>query len=132
MTTIGINHLGLTVRDLDQSVGFFTGALSWTVAGGNPDYPYAAVTDGHARLTLWQAKAAEPVAFDRHANIGLHHVAIGVDSESALNDLANNVAAWPGVEVEFMPEPLGDGPRVHAMIREPGGCRVELIWVPQP
>jgi len=57
-------------------------------------------------------------------------VAIGVESEDALTALSEKVAAWSGVEVEFMPELLGDGPRIHAMFREPGGCRVELIWVP--
>ena len=44
--TRGLNHVGLTVRDLDASVAFFTEGLSWETAGGDPDYPSVFVTDG--------------------------------------------------------------------------------------
>ena len=32
-----------------------------------------------------------------------------------------------GVEIEFAPEPLGDGPARHMMCTIPGGIRMELI-----
>ena len=55
-TTLNIDHLGLTVGDLDASLAFFTNCLGWSQFGGNPDYPAAYVTNGHAKLTLWQQK----------------------------------------------------------------------------
>ncbi|KUP94437.1 VOC family protein [Tritonibacter horizontis] len=128
--TRGLDHLGLTVGDLDASLGFFTGALGWTRIGGNPDYPSAYVTDGHARITLWQ-QTQNGADFDRHANIGLHHWALNVETEAALTALFETVEAHPGVVVEFAPEPSGSGPKVHFMVREPGGTRMEVSYDPR-
>jgi catechol 2,3-dioxygenase-like lactoylglutathione lyase family enzyme len=127
--TSGINHTGLTVCDLDQTTAFFVDVLGWDVTARDPDYPRNTVTDGSARLTLWQADVSGPMrAFDRRANIGLHHIAFTVPSEDALNDLASKVAAYPGVRVEFLPEFMGHGPRRHMIFAEPGGLRIELVW----
>ncbi len=87
------------------------------------------MTDGHLRLTLWQVDStSEITAFDRRHNIGLHHLALEVESSEKLDALAEKVSAYPGVEVEFMPELMGSGPRRHMMFAEPGGIRLELIW----
>lgn len=129
MTTKGINHLGLTVRDLEQTTAFFTDLLGWELLARDDSYPRTTVTDGTARLTLWQADRSQPMtAFDRKSNIGLHHLALEVGSEEELDTLADKVRAWPGVTMEFAPEPLGGGPRKHTMFSEPGGIRIELIW----
>ena len=128
--TLGIDHLGLTVADLEASLGFFTGALGWERIGGHPDYPSAYVTDGHAKITLWQQRAPGG-GFDRHANVGLHHTALKVADEATLNAVFERVGGWPGVEVEFAPELSGGGPKVHFMIREPGGTRLEVSYDPR-
>lgn len=127
--TEGLNHLGLAVRDLDRTTAFLTGVLGWEEIARDDSYPRNAVTDGQVRLTLWQVDHANPVnAFDRRANVGLHHLALTVPSEADLDRLADTVRDWPGVEIEFMPELLGGGPRKHMMFAEPGGIRLELIW----
>lgn len=127
--THGINHLGLTVLDLEETTRFFVEALGWTEAGRDPAYPRTLVTDGVARLTLWQVDRALRVEpFDRRKNVGLHHVALQVATEGELHALAGKLKSWPGVTIEFMPELLGTGPRRHMMLREPGGLRIELIW----
>ena len=127
--TCGINHLGLTVRDLDQTTAFFVEVLGWAEIARDPDYPRSTVTDGEARLTLWQADMSAPiVAFDRRSNIGLHHVALTVPSKAVLVQLAETIAAQKAVVVEFMPEPMGRGPRQHMIFSEPGGLRIELVW----
>ncbi|ASP33002.1 VOC family protein [Labrenzia sp. VG12] len=129
MITKGINHLGLTVRDLDQTTAFFTELLGWKLLARDDSYPRTTVSDGSARLTLWQADRTAPKTdFDRKANIGLHHVALEVETEDDLNALAGKIEAWPGVTIEFGPEPLGNGPRKHMMFAEPGGIRLEIIW----
>lgn len=42
------------------------------------------------------------------------------------------VSNYPGVEVEFVPQqnPVGVGPRVHFMVFEPGGNRIEILVDP--
>jgi catechol 2,3-dioxygenase-like lactoylglutathione lyase family enzyme len=127
--TAGIDHVGLTVSDIELSRRFFVECLGWHVVGEKPAYPAVFVSDGVSVLTLWQADR-EHVAFDRRKNIGLHHLALKLESEQALRDAFARVSTWPGVEVEFAPEFVGKGPNMHSMVREPGGTRVELRYNP--
>jgi len=127
--TQGLNHLGLSVKDLDQTTAFFTNVLGWKELSRDETYPRNSVTDGKLRLTLWQVdNSKDIVAFDRRANVGLHHLAIEVESEERLDQLAKKATDWPGVTIEFLPELLSSGPRKHMMFTEPGGIRLELIW----
>jgi lactoylglutathione lyase len=70
--------------------------------------------------------AIEP--FNRRKNVGLHHLALEVDTEERLDALAQAVADWQQVRIEFMPQLLGKGSRKHIIFYEPGGNRIELIW----
>lgn len=129
--TLGMNHVGLTVTDLDRSVAFFTDALDWEGVGGYPDYPSKFVTDGKIFLTLWQATdPEEAIAFDRKNNVGLHHLALTVKSLEALDVLYARFLRFDGVVIEFSPEPNGGGPTIHMMIREPSGNRIEFAFNP--
>jgi len=130
--TEGISHLGLTVPDLDATTKFFTEALGWDVLGGDPGYPAVYIGDGTSVLTLWQVLADEPVAADREANIGLHHLALSVADVETFEKAFDAVSNYPGVEVEFVPQqnPVGVGPRVHFMVFEPGGNRIEILVDP--
>jgi lactoylglutathione lyase len=74
--TTGLNHLGLTVRDLDQTTGFFVDVPGWDVTARDASYPRTTVTDGALRLTLWQVQTDAPMPFDRKAALGLHHFAL--------------------------------------------------------
>ena len=90
--TQGVHHVGLTVPDLDQARAFFCGTLNFDEVGGVPSYPSIFVSDSAILLTLWQA--ADPLtarAFDRRANIGLHHLSLSVADDAALD------AAWKAV-----------------------------------
>jgi catechol 2,3-dioxygenase-like lactoylglutathione lyase family enzyme len=125
--TMGIDHLGLTVRDIERTSAFFVDCLGWTKVGGKPDYPAVFVSDGHIVLTLWQRKNTDSgVDFDRKSNIGLHHLALRAIDQSAFDSIFERVSSWPGVKVEFSPESLGKGPKRHMMIYEPGGIRLEF------
>lgn len=126
--TTGLAHLGLTVRDLDASVDFFVSTLGYKKIGERPAYPAAFVSDGQVMLTLWQAKppGGQTVDFDRHSNLGLHHVALSVQ-DARLEELHARLVRHPGCEVEFAPELAGGGPSRHMMVRIPGsGVRVEF------
>ena len=127
--TMGLNHLGLAVRNLEESKLFFTELLGWQESGYDETYPRTAVSDGHIRVTLWQVDCSQTVtSFDRRKNVGLHHLALQVETEEKLNELYVKLRGYPGVEVEFSPEPMGQGPRKHMMCTEPGGIRIEFTW----
>lgn len=127
--TRGINHLGLAVQNLNESKAFFIDLLGWKESGYDATYPRTAVSDGVVRLTLWQVdRSKEVTPFNRRENIGLHHIALEVESEAKLNEISQKVSSYPGASIEFSPELVGSGRRKHMMCNEPGGIRVEFIW----
>ena len=126
--TQGIHHVGLTVPDLAAARRFFVEQLGHRELGGMPDYPAVFVGDGAVMITLWQVKdPSRAVPFDRTRNIGLHHLALAVEGQTALDTLYERLRGVADVEMEFAPELLGDGPTRHMMVRIPGGIRVEFI-----
>lgn len=128
--TRGVHHVGLTVPDLDAAKHFFLETLGYSQVGEVPDYPAVFLSDGHVLITLWRAADPERARpFDRAHGIGLHHLALAVENEVALKRLHERLAGTAGVEIEFAPEPLGDGPTQHMMCAIPGGIRVEFIAV---
>ena len=83
-------------------------------------------------MTLWQVESPDTaIPFDRRANVGLHHLALAVADRSGLDTLYKRVSGWPGVVVEFGPEPSGTGPKVHFIVREPSGVRIEFAFDPR-
>lgn len=93
-----------------------------------PDYPAVFVSDGTIMLTLWQAdNPKQATTFDRKNNIGLHHFALKVENLEVLKSLHQTLLNTPDVEIEFAPEPLGNGSTHHMMCYIPGGIRMEFI-----
>jgi catechol 2,3-dioxygenase-like lactoylglutathione lyase family enzyme len=130
--TYGFDHVGLSVRDLAISRKFFCDCLGWRLVGERPDYPAAFVSDGHCVLTLWEVASPDmAIAFDRRANVGLHHLALAVADWAGLDALYQRVSGWPDVVVEFAPQPSGSGPKVHFVVYEPSGVRVEFTFDPR-
>ncbi|MBM4266490.1 MAG: VOC family protein [Deltaproteobacteria bacterium] len=126
--TRGVHHVGLTVPDLAAARRFFVEQLGHRELGGMPDYPAVFLGDGAVMITLWQVKdPGQAVPFDRTRNIGLHHLALAVEGQAALDALYERLRDVADVEMEFAPEPLGGGPTRHMMVRIPGGIRVEFI-----
>ena len=126
--TQGAHHVGLTVANLKQARGFFVDVLGFKQVGEKPDYPAVFVSDGAIMITLWQATSPESAtAFDRHNNIGLHHLALAVPDIAHLNTLHQRLCEVGSLVIEFPPEPLGGGPTQHMMCAIPGGIRVEFI-----
>ena len=124
--TSGVNHIGLTVKDLDASASFFVDTLGWRLAGER-DYPAKFVTDGSIFVTLWQASNPDTaIDFNRKTNIGLHHLALTVPDIETLEALHETFKSDPKVRIEFGPELNGAGPTVHMMVYEPSGSRIEF------
>ena len=125
--TQGAHHIGLTVPNIDQTRDFFVNVLEFKQVGAKPNYPAYFVSDGTTLLTLWQATDPDTaVPFNRKTNVGLHHFAFRVDGIATLNALYETLKTTEGVEIEFAPEPLGNGPTQHMMFYIPGGIRMEL------
>ena len=126
--TQGAHHIGLTVPDLAASRDFFIEALGFRQVGEKPDYPAVFVSDGTLMITLWRATdPASAVPFNRHTNIGLHHLSLKVGSEQALLEVAASLAVRADVSIEFEPEALGQSGLKHMMCHIPGDIRLELI-----
>jgi catechol 2,3-dioxygenase-like lactoylglutathione lyase family enzyme len=126
--TQGAHHIGLTVPDLERAKTFFIDILGYSQVGERPAYPAAFVSDGSIMVTLWQVQdPATATAFDRKNVIGLHHLALKVADRAALDTLHRRLQTTDDVEIEFAPEPLGEGPVAHMMCTIPGGIRVEFI-----
>jgi catechol 2,3-dioxygenase-like lactoylglutathione lyase family enzyme len=126
--TRGVHHVGLTVPDLDQARAFFCGVLGFDPVGGIADYPSLFVSDGAILLTLW--RAADPLtarAFDRRANIGLHHLSLAVADDAALEKAWDKVSKHPEVVVDHAPGPIRPGSTTrHFLVFIPGGIRLEF------
>ena len=125
--TKGSHHIGLTVSKLEESAEFFTSLLGWKVVRRNEEYPAIFVSDGSIMVTLWATKEQPSSQFNKNKNVGLHHVAFKVESESDLNDIHEKLLS-NGVKIEFSPEQLGQGPAKHMICYEPSGIRVEFVW----
>jgi len=130
--TLGIDHVGLTVKLLNETSSFFTEQFGWKIIGEMPSYPAVFISNGHMKLTLWQAEDPEKsISFNRRSNIGLHHLAIGLPSFEELERLYEKLKFVPNIEIEFSPELSGKGPHKRMMIREPSGIRIEFVHRPK-
>jgi catechol 2,3-dioxygenase-like lactoylglutathione lyase family enzyme len=127
MMTSGVHHVGLTVSKLEESASFFTGLLGWQEVRRDDDYPAIFVSDGYVILTLWKNREVPSRDFDKNRNVGLHHLALKVNSEVDLNAIYQKLVDHE-VPIEFTPELLRDGPARHMMCYEPSGIRLEFIW----
>lgn len=128
--TRGAHHVGLAVSKLEESATFFVDVLGWSELSRIPDYPAIFVTDGILMITLWQTQSASARQFDRKQNVGLHHLALSIDSSTDLDQIYHRVKE-SGLSIEFAPELLGNGPAMHMMCFDPSGIRIEFICVPE-
>jgi catechol 2,3-dioxygenase-like lactoylglutathione lyase family enzyme len=125
--TQGAHHVGLTVPDHKATADFFIGALGFSKVGERPEYPAIFVSDGTVMITIWRAVEPErALPFDRHHNVGLHHLALKV-SPDALEQLHRRLTDTAGVDIEFAPEPVGTAGARHMMCAIPGGVRLEFF-----
>jgi len=125
--THGVQHIGLAVSNLDESATFFTHLLGWQEVKRREDYPAIFVREGALTLTLWKTQTEEPVQFDRKNNVGLHHLALRVETKEELYQLLDVLKANQ-IEIEFEPTLIREGPSMHMMCYEPSGIRIEFYY----
>ncbi len=126
--TRGVHHVGLTVPSLQDTNTFFVETLGFKQVGEVSDYPATFLSDGNIMITLWQAE--DPVnatPFDRKNVVGLHHLALAVEDQVALDAMSERLQKAPGTSIEFAPTALGTSGTRHMRCSIPGGIRVEFI-----
>jgi catechol 2,3-dioxygenase-like lactoylglutathione lyase family enzyme len=50
--TLGVHHVGLTVKNLDQARHFLVNTLQYQQVREKPEYPAAILSDGRTLITL--------------------------------------------------------------------------------
>jgi lactoylglutathione lyase len=123
-----IEHVALTVRDLEAAKAFF---VRYFGAAANHGYhnpktglrTYFLAFDGGARLEL-MTRPQLTGGVEGSSPAGLAHVAFALGSREAVDALTARLAA-DGYAVESGPRVTGDG-YYESCVRGPEGCLLEL------
>lgn len=115
-----IHHYGISVKDLDKSLDFYTRVLGFkqeeTIVLGGHNFYF--VGDGNISIEIEQAWYPGLSQVDS----GLSHMALAVD------DLENMAARLKAEGVKFLMEPSQYRPdRKIAFIEDPDGVKIQLI-----
>src|SRR5690606_24894781 len=111
---LGTDHVGLTVTDLEASRDLLVDVLGFRVRGRDEGYPAVFLTNDATAVTQWRATGpSHAIPFDRHRNVGLHHLALAVASVERLDALYERLREYEGVTIEFAPELAYGGPAKH-------------------
>ena len=116
-------HTSITVKDMDESISFYTKKLGMTLASrreikqNNAEIAFLEIegTDHRIELTWWKDKK------DYAEGDQLDHIAFGV------KDLQETVEAMRREGVEIAKEPYSLGSSRIAFIKDPNGIWLELI-----
>jgi lactoylglutathione lyase len=122
-----IEHVAVWVHDLERMRVFYETWFSATASAKyeNPAKGFASyflAFDGGARLEIMHRAVADS---DARAAFGYAHIAIGLGSREAVDELAATMAA-EGVVVESGPRVTGDG-SYEAVVLDPEGNRIEIV-----
>lgn len=149
----GVNHIGLTVPDLDQAEAFFTGVLGCERATAFGPFrddegtfmqdllgvdPRAVISEIRllrcgfgSNIELFQYEAPDQAVLrQRNSDIGAYHIAFYVDDIDAA---ATSLRA-AGIQTNMGPLPVNDGPAAGQSIlyfSAPWGLQFEAISFPQ-
>lgn len=123
-----LEHVNLTVRDLERSVAWYRELLGWDVrwegkATGEEGLVRAAhVGDARCYLALFEAEQPGAVGAD-YGHAGFNHFGLVVDDLAATRARAVALGVTPHVEYEYEP-----GRRFY--VHDPDGIEIELVAYP--
>ncbi|MGO9197833.1 MAG: VOC family protein [Acidimicrobiales bacterium] len=117
MRPVGIHHVALTVTDLDEALGFYSGALGFTLRADRPDLPVdgAWLDAGTGQLHLMVAETP--------AGVGQHFAVLVEDLDATVAELREH-----GLSPSD-PSPVGRSRQ--AFVSDPSGNLVELHEAPR-
>lgn len=129
-----IHHLGLTVRDVDESAAWYEATLGCTRVGefASPDGRRRKVFLRHeglsARIGLTQHDSGPDHAFDE-TRIGLDHLAFAVETEDELRRWRDHLVARGVVTSPIAAANSIPGASV-LVFRDPDNIQLELFFDP--
>jgi glyoxylase I family protein len=124
-----LEHVNLTVRDLDRSVDYYCKLFGFEVRwqgqaiGEQGPVRAAHVGDPRCYLALFEAEQPERVAMD-YGHAGLNHFGFVVDDLPAARERAVALGSQPHFEPEYHP-----GRRFYVF--DPDGVEVEVVQYPE-
>ena len=130
----GISHLGLSVTNLDRSIGFYRDVLGAVVVrapydGDNPSFSgqLALIRLGPLGIDLYQHAATRDESFDP-AKTGLDHLAFVAATREELDVWAR----WLD-EHDIAHSPIRDTNNVASMFdfKDPDGIQIEFFYLDQ-
>jgi catechol 2,3-dioxygenase-like lactoylglutathione lyase family enzyme len=140
----GVNHVGVTVASLDESLAFYKDVFGLepalvTEAAGEPvaemfqvpgaDFKVAFLPIGNTVWELLEYRTPGTATRPRHDEIGGMHACLEVsDIDAALARLAEHGVAVPPAALEI-PEGPTAGTKI-AYVRDPNGVQLELLQPP--
>jgi RimJ/RimL family protein N-acetyltransferase/catechol 2,3-dioxygenase-like lactoylglutathione lyase family enzyme len=128
---LGLDHVDLTVNDLEASVAFYTAALGRLGFRRAPHASYVAFANRHLAIGLRAAgDASRGVGFAR-TRVGLHHLALRAPDRTAVDDFHRFLVA-AGITVL---DPPAEYPQYGAgyyavFFADPDGMKLELVHWP--
>ncbi len=126
MDTPGVNHIILTVSDLDKAKAFYGDLLGFKVDDTYKEYNILSFPCGG--LAFWLIKHDATPAADRFSEfrLGLDHVAFTAPSEAALRALADKLIA-AGVDTKGV-ETFAPSGNLYMAFRDPDNIQLEY-WL---
>jgi catechol 2,3-dioxygenase-like lactoylglutathione lyase family enzyme len=119
-----LEHVNLTVSDLDRSVDFYARLLDLRVRWRRPasdDLPAAAhVGDDRQYIAMFEAEAGAARPVDDYGAVGLNHFGLVVDDLDAVRERLRGLGFEPHSEADYDP-----GRRFY--FRDPDGIEVEIV-----
>ena len=129
----GVQHLGLTVRDIGASEAWYTSVLGLVRAFVEPH----STGEGHA-VVMTRPGTGLFLGLDHHPDAdremfdplrtGLDHVAFGVASREDMDTWISHLDAM-GVEHDALSESAEPLPHALVVLRDPDGIAIELFWL---
>jgi len=128
----GLQHLGLTVRDVVASEAWYAKVLGLVRAFVEPH----GAGDGYA-VVMTRPGTGLFVGLDHHPDAdrsefsplrtGLDHLALGLPSREAIDEWINHLDTLD-VERETLFESAEPVPHALVVLRDPDGIPIELFW----
>jgi catechol-2,3-dioxygenase len=122
-----LNHAVLFVRDVEQSVAFYSGVLGFTVAesiGGQAAFLRAPASTNDHDLGLFQAGAQATPSSAGRGSVGLYHLAWEVDTLADLEQLQSALAA-----AGALGGASDHGTTKSLYGKDPDGLEFEIVWL---